>query len=375
MNYPVITLCGSTKFKDKFMEVQKELTLKGIIVISVGLFGHSGDNEVWEDMSEGTYTKTKLMLDDLHLRKIDMADAIYVINVDGYIGESTTKEIEYAKSHNKKVLYLEPNVDGDSDDISTLISKSDFSSYERCVEYMAPDVVLIFSNKKAEYEAEIEELGLTGDEKKNYMLSKIDEISQKCTGNYWSRYFTKAIDDFVLNMDSRYSFDVTKCNYTALEIVSFVYAYDTAKGSTVFSKINETLRDSSSIDEEAVNRCDNVVNAIIEEYVTNCVLYLIIGPEDYEDYKSNIYQGLDYINNAIFKTDNLIYKVNSKTGNVFLHIFIFPANYSNSGIDGYGSIITSNMVSTHIKRTLSRGGNIVTKITTNKYGEEIELED
>ena len=45
--YKVITLCGSTKFKDDFMRVQKELTLKGNIVISVGLFGHSGDSEVW----------------------------------------------------------------------------------------------------------------------------------------------------------------------------------------------------------------------------------------------------------------------------------------------------------------------------------------
>ena len=81
--YPVITLCGSTKFKDKFFEVQKELTLKGNIVISVGLFGHSGDNEVW---SEGT----KEMLDDMHKRKIDMADEIFVINLGGYIGKSTS---------------------------------------------------------------------------------------------------------------------------------------------------------------------------------------------------------------------------------------------------------------------------------------------
>ena len=62
--YKIITLCGSTRFKDEFMEVQKRLTLAGNIVISVGLFGHSGDNEVWEDMDEGTLTRTKEMLDD-----------------------------------------------------------------------------------------------------------------------------------------------------------------------------------------------------------------------------------------------------------------------------------------------------------------------
>lgn len=101
-NYKVITLCGSTKFKDEFLQVQKDLTLKGNIVISVGLFGHSGDNEVW---TEGT----KEMLDDMHKRKIDMADEIFVINVNGYIGESTKSEIEYAIKTNKKVNYLEPN--------------------------------------------------------------------------------------------------------------------------------------------------------------------------------------------------------------------------------------------------------------------------
>ncbi len=106
-NYKVITLCGSTRFKDEFMEVQKRLTLEGNIVISVGLFGHSGDNEVWENMDEGTLTRTKEMLDDMHKRKIDMADEVYVINVGGYIGSSTRSEIDYAKAAGKPVQYLE----------------------------------------------------------------------------------------------------------------------------------------------------------------------------------------------------------------------------------------------------------------------------
>ena len=99
--FKVITLCGSTRFKEQFIETQKRLTLEGNIVISVGLFGHSGDDEVW---SEGT----KEMLDNMHKRKIDMADAIYVINVGGYIGESTRSEIEYATRHGKEIFYLEP---------------------------------------------------------------------------------------------------------------------------------------------------------------------------------------------------------------------------------------------------------------------------
>ncbi len=98
--YKVITLCGSTRFKEEFLEAQKRLTLEGNIVISVGLFGHSGDEEVWTP-------GTKEMLDDMHLRKIDMADGIFVINVGGYIGSSTRREIEYARARGKRVFFLE----------------------------------------------------------------------------------------------------------------------------------------------------------------------------------------------------------------------------------------------------------------------------
>lgn len=98
--YKIITLCGSTKFKKEFIEAQKRLTLEGNIVISVGMFGHAGDEEVWQK-------KTKIMLDDMHKRKIDLADEIFVINVGGYIGSSTRSEIEYALKTNKLVNYLE----------------------------------------------------------------------------------------------------------------------------------------------------------------------------------------------------------------------------------------------------------------------------
>ncbi len=99
--YEVVTLCGSTKFEDDFIKAQEFLTLTGCIVISVGLFGHA----------DGKYEKeitpdVKRMLDDMHKRKIDMADSVFVINRDGYIGESTASEIEYAEQHGKKVSYM-----------------------------------------------------------------------------------------------------------------------------------------------------------------------------------------------------------------------------------------------------------------------------
>ena len=100
-NYKVITLCGSTRFKEDFERVNRELTLLGNIVISVGAFGHAGD----------TFTEEqKVMLDDIHKRKIDMADAIYVINKDGYIGASTRSEIQYALRLGKQIIYMEDDL-------------------------------------------------------------------------------------------------------------------------------------------------------------------------------------------------------------------------------------------------------------------------
>ena len=99
--YKVITLCGSTRFKDEFLKVQKQLTLGGNIVISVGFF----------ELADGEFKNVitpeiKVMFDDMHKRKIDMADEIFVINVNEYIGSSTRSEIEYAMKVGKKVNYL-----------------------------------------------------------------------------------------------------------------------------------------------------------------------------------------------------------------------------------------------------------------------------
>ena len=99
--YKVITLCGSSRFKEDFERINKELTLAGNLVISLGVWGHAGD----------TFTEEqKVMLDDIHKRKIDMADAIYVINKDGYIGSSTRSEIKYAIAHGKQVILMEDDL-------------------------------------------------------------------------------------------------------------------------------------------------------------------------------------------------------------------------------------------------------------------------
>jgi len=97
----IICLCGSTKFKDLFLKHQKRLTLQGIIVLSVGLFGHA-DNE----FNTVITPEIKIMLDQLHLRKIDLADEVHIICPGNYIGESTSKEITYAMEHNRPITMV-----------------------------------------------------------------------------------------------------------------------------------------------------------------------------------------------------------------------------------------------------------------------------
>ena len=97
--YKIITLCGSIKFKDEFMKVQEKLTLDGNIVLTPNFFSNIKKEEI--DL------ETKKMLDEMHKQKIDMSDEIYVINVGGYIGESTKNEIEYVKEKGKRISYLE----------------------------------------------------------------------------------------------------------------------------------------------------------------------------------------------------------------------------------------------------------------------------
>jgi hypothetical protein len=101
MRPTIVCLCGSTKFKQQFIEANFRETMAGKIVLSVGFFSHA---------DEIIYTPTdeeKNMVDELHKRKIDLADEVLILNVNGYIGESTKNEIEYAKQLGKCIRFLE----------------------------------------------------------------------------------------------------------------------------------------------------------------------------------------------------------------------------------------------------------------------------
>jgi hypothetical protein len=102
----IVCLCGSTKFSEVFKKAQLDETLKGKIVLTIGC-NMKCDTKIFGGMSEEKLNGIKTELDELHKRKIDLADEVLILNVGGYIGSSTKSELEYAKAHNKVIRFLE----------------------------------------------------------------------------------------------------------------------------------------------------------------------------------------------------------------------------------------------------------------------------
>ena len=95
----IITICGSMKFKDEMIKIAMQMELARNVILTPTL-PISDDKDV--------YTEEELiMLGKMHKEKIKLSDAIFVVNVNGYIGDSTKSEIEFAKAQNKEILYLE----------------------------------------------------------------------------------------------------------------------------------------------------------------------------------------------------------------------------------------------------------------------------
>lgn len=107
MEQPVIVcLCGSTRFSEAFRNANLYETLAGNIVLSIGCDMRS-DTDIFGDLSESDLAEVKMRLDELHKRKIDLADEVLILNVGGYIGSSTRSELQYALEHGKRVRFLE----------------------------------------------------------------------------------------------------------------------------------------------------------------------------------------------------------------------------------------------------------------------------
>ena len=108
----IVCLCGSTRFYQQFQRANYEETMAGKIVLSVGFYRHYAES-VERNRTEfhgeniGCTPEQKIALDDLHMRKIDLADEVLILNVGGYIGESTARELAYARSLGKRVRFWE----------------------------------------------------------------------------------------------------------------------------------------------------------------------------------------------------------------------------------------------------------------------------
>lgn len=104
----IVCLCGSTRFLDAYKKASLEETIEGKIVLSIGCDMRT--DKFFVGMSEVAEEKIKEQLDELHLRKIDLADEVLILNVDGYVGKSTLREIAYAKKQGKRIRYLYENL-------------------------------------------------------------------------------------------------------------------------------------------------------------------------------------------------------------------------------------------------------------------------
>lgn len=97
--WPIVTLCGSTKFKDSFIRAREIFTRGGWIVLGPEIYKHTDHQDLTDEEIQD--------LNDIHFSKIEMADVVFIVNEGGYIGEQTQKEIEWATELNKKIVYME----------------------------------------------------------------------------------------------------------------------------------------------------------------------------------------------------------------------------------------------------------------------------
>ena len=100
----IVCICGSTRFADDMSAANRELTFAGVIVVAPGVFPHAQGHEADELVTD----EQKAALAALHLRKIDLADRVLIVNPGGYIGESTSREIAYAHATGKPVAFTDP---------------------------------------------------------------------------------------------------------------------------------------------------------------------------------------------------------------------------------------------------------------------------
>ncbi|MEV4876172.1 hypothetical protein [Streptomyces cyaneofuscatus] len=101
----IVCICGSTRFVDEMNAANRDLTFAGVIVVAPGVFLRDEDRGAGEVITD----EQKTALDALHLLKIDLADRVLVVNPGGYVGESTSREIAYARATGKPISFTDPS--------------------------------------------------------------------------------------------------------------------------------------------------------------------------------------------------------------------------------------------------------------------------
>ena len=146
----VVCISGSTRFRDEIAAARAKLTLSGEIVVGPEMLVRS--DPAYADLHD---SEQKVMLDELHLRKIDLATYVYVVNPGGYIGDSTRREIEYALSNGKPVQYLEAPADAGADEIPADVFETIHDEHTRFPFFETEDAVIIGSghHDKTEFAA------------------------------------------------------------------------------------------------------------------------------------------------------------------------------------------------------------------------------
>lgn len=106
----IVCLCGSTRFWRIFQEAGLRETLAGKIVLSIGAASGT-DDQHFGNLPKEEYDRVKEMLDQLHFKKIELADEVLILNLDGYVGPSTSRELAYARKLGKVVRFWESTND------------------------------------------------------------------------------------------------------------------------------------------------------------------------------------------------------------------------------------------------------------------------
>ncbi len=163
----IVCLCGSTRFSEAFQKANFDETLAGRIVLTIGC-------DMRSDEALHLTDQDKQRLDELHKRKVDLADEILVLNVGGYVGASTASEIDYARAHNKRIRWLEPPAEDHEKQVRAFLQKHGWTMRIRATtDHMAAPYIVRATHFASNRTVDICPLAALDQETEHSLLQKI----------------------------------------------------------------------------------------------------------------------------------------------------------------------------------------------------------